>query len=288
MDQKVGRGSSPLKLPPPSFSLCTRGVEIESQESDRIINLPDQPSSPSLTQFSGYVTVNQAHGRALFYWFFEAQFQPSTKPLILWLNGGPGCSSIGYGAAVELGPLTVNKNGVGLDFNNYSWNKEANLLFVESPFGVGFSYTNTSSDITKLDDRFVAEDAYNFLVNWLKRFPQFKNHDIFISGESYAGHYVPQLAEFVYDRNKDTTKYPYINLKGFIVGNPETDDSYDYKGIIEYAWSHSVIPDQSLKNTTRLTSTISMPQNVFGTVAHQQLVVEMYLILRQKIWDSGG
>ncbi|GMP57173.1 hypothetical protein CsSME_00021366 [Camellia sinensis var. sinensis] len=91
------------------------------------------------------------------------------------------------------------------------------MLFVESPVGVGFSYTNTSADFTKLDDVFVAEDVYNFLVNWMKRFPHFKNHDVFISGESYAGHYVPQLAELVYDRNKDTSKYPYINLKGFIV-----------------------------------------------------------------------
>ncbi|KAM7463174.1 hypothetical protein LguiA_031295 [Lonicera macranthoides] len=218
-------------------------IKASYQEQDRVIKLPGQPSSPLVTQFSGYITVNEDHGRALFYWFFQAQSQPSNKPLLLWLNGGPGCSSIGYGAAVELGPLRVNKNGVGLDFNSHSWNKEANLLFVESPVGVGFSYTNTSSDFTKLDDAFVAEDTYNFLVNWLQRFPQYKTHDFYISGESYAGHYVPQLAELVYDRNRGGTKYPHINLKGFIVGNPETDDSYDYRGILEYAWSHSVIPD---------------------------------------------
>ncbi|KAK6913650.1 Peptidase S10, serine carboxypeptidase [Dillenia turbinata] len=134
------------------------------QDSVRVKNLPGQPSNPPISQFSGYITVNQDHGRALFYWFFEAQSQPSKKPLLLWLNGGPGCSSIGYGAASELGPLRVNKIGAGLQFNEYAWNKEANLLFVESPVGVGFSYTNTSSDLTKLDDGFVAEDAYNFLV----------------------------------------------------------------------------------------------------------------------------
>ncbi|KAF8401280.1 hypothetical protein HHK36_012213 [Tetracentron sinense] len=232
----------------------TRAIKAypQSQESDRVINLPGQPSNPSISHFSGHITVNLDHGRALFYWFFEAQSQPSTKPLLLWLNGGPGCSSIGYGAAVELGPLRVKRNGTGLEFNNYSWNKEANLLFVESPVGVGFSYTNTSSDLSKLDDGFVAEDAYNFLVNWLNRFPQFKDHDFFISGESYAGHYVPQLAELVYDRNKDKTNYPFIKLKGFIVwltdelqvGNPETDDYYDAKGLLDYAWSHAVISDQ--------------------------------------------
>ncbi|XP_045810270.1 serine carboxypeptidase-like 26, partial [Trifolium pratense] len=89
-----------------------------------------------------------------------------------------------------------------------------------------------------------AEDTYNFLVNWLQRFPQFKSRDFFIAGESYAGHYIPQLAEFIFDRNQDTNKYSFINLKGFIVGNPESDDYYDYKGIVEYAWSHAVISDQ--------------------------------------------
>ncbi|KAK1292186.1 Serine carboxypeptidase-like 33 [Acorus calamus] len=134
--------------------------------------------------------------------------------------------------------------GSGLEFNEYAWNKEANLLFVESPVGVGFSYTNTSHDLTILDDEFVAEDAYSFLVNWLKRFPQYQSHDFYLAGESYAGHYVPQLAELVYDRNKEKNKYPYIKLKGFIVGNPETDDIRDDTALVDYAWNHAVISDQ--------------------------------------------
>ncbi|KAF5176789.1 Serine carboxypeptidase-like [Thalictrum thalictroides] len=229
-----------------SFITLTEPSNTYSQtkEFDRITNLPGQPTTPPISQFSGYITVNQDHGRALFYWFFESQSEPLEKPLLLWLNGGPGCSSIGNGAAVELGPLLVKKKGDALEFNNYAWNREANLLFVESPVGVGFSYTNTSSDLTKLDDRFVAEDAYSFLVNWMEKFPQFKSHDFYISGESYAGHYVPQLAELVYDRNKDKTNYPVINLKGFIVGNPETEDNYDYHGLLDYAWSHAIISDQ--------------------------------------------
>ncbi|XP_019463273.1 PREDICTED: serine carboxypeptidase-like 33 isoform X1 [Lupinus angustifolius] len=219
-------------------------INVGTYESDRIIDLPGQPSTPTVSHFSGYITVNEDHGRALFYWFYEAQSEPSNKPLLLWLNGGPGCSSVGYGAIVEIGPLLINKDGDGLHFNTFSWNQEANLLFVESPVGVGFSYTNTSSDLTRLEDGFVAEDSYNFLVNWLEKFPQFKSRDFFIAGESYAGHYIPQLAELVFDRNKDTNKYPFINLKGFIVGNPETEDYYDYKGLLEYAWSHAVISDQ--------------------------------------------
>lgn len=224
----------------------------DDQESDRVFNLPGQPKSPPLSHFSGYIAVNRENGRALFYWFFEAQTEPSKRPLLLWLNGGPGCSSIGYGAAVELGPLRVKRYGAGLEFNKYAWNKEANLLFLESPVGVGFSYTNTSSDLSILNDGFVAEDAYSFLVNWLRRFPQYQAHDFYISGESYAGHYVPQLAELVYDRNKDRKNYPYINFKGFIVGNPETNDYYDSKGLVEYAWSHSVVSDQVYRLVNRV------------------------------------
>ncbi|XP_066306264.1 serine carboxypeptidase-like 26 [Miscanthus floridulus] len=222
---------------------ATVGYSYSEQEGNRVALLPGQPRNPPVSQFAGYVTVNEHNGRALFYWFFEAQTSPAHKPLLLWLNGGPGCSSVGYGAASELGPLRVTKHGAGLEFNNIAWNSEANLLFLESPVGVGFSYTNTSSDLTKLDDAFVAEDAYSFLVNWLKRFPQYKGREFYISGESYAGHYVPQLAELVYDRNKGKTN-TYINLKGFMVGNPLTDDYYDSKGLAEYAWSHSVVSDE--------------------------------------------
>lgn len=83
--------------------------------------------------------------------------------------------------------------------------------------GVGFSYTNKSSDLHKLGDRVTAEDSYAFLVQWFKRFPSFKSHDFYITGESYAGHYVPQLAEFIYERNRKSSKNSYINLKGFMV-----------------------------------------------------------------------
>ncbi|EES19075.2 hypothetical protein BDA96_09G056800 [Sorghum bicolor] len=235
---------SALALPTFSSSSPSPASTSDQRDADRVARLPGQPESPSVSQFSGYVTVNQRNGRALFYWFFEAQTTPEEKPLLLWLNGGPGCSSIGYGAASELGPLRVVRRGAALEFNEYAWNKEANLLFLESPVGVGFSYTNTSSDLDKLDDDFVAEDAHSFLVNWLERFPEYRDREFYIAGESYAGHYVPQLAELVYDRNKDKEGKTYINLKGFIVGNPITNYYYDSKGLAEYAWSHSVVSDE--------------------------------------------
>ncbi|XP_073101769.1 serine carboxypeptidase-like 34 [Elaeis guineensis] len=216
---------------------------VEQQEADRVFSLPGQPPV-KFKQYAGYVTVNETHGRALFYWFFEATHDVQNKPLVLWLNGGPGCSSIGYGEAEELGPFLTQKGWPEIKLNKYSWNKEANLLFLEAPVGVGFSYTNTSSDLQNLGDKITAIDSYNFLVNWFKRFPQFKSHDFYITGESYAGHYVPQLAEKIIDENKKASEDDYINLKGFMIGNAAIDDDSDQWGMIDYAWDHAVISDQ--------------------------------------------
>ncbi|CAL9146537.1 unnamed protein product, partial [Musa hybrid cultivar] len=222
---------------------------LRQQEADRVVGLPGQPPV-SFRQYAGYVTVNESHGRALFYWFFEATHDVEKKPLLLWLNGGPGCSSIGYGAAEELGPFLMQKGVPELRFNQHSWNKgktpipKANLLFLESPVGVGFSYTNTSSDLQSLGDKITAEDSYIFLVNWLKRFPQYKSHDFYIAGESYAGHYVPQLSEKIFDENKKASKETYINFKGFMIGNALMDDDTDQTGMIDYAWDHAVISDR--------------------------------------------
>lgn len=92
----------------------------------------------------------------------------------------------------------------------------ANVLFLESPAGVGFSYSNTSTDYMVGDKR-TAADSYTFLVNWLERFPEYKTRDFYITGESYAGHYVPQLAQFILHNNNNNNTF--INLKGIAVSS---------------------------------------------------------------------
>ncbi|XP_073269158.1 serine carboxypeptidase 24-like [Primulina huaijiensis] len=222
----------------------------EQQELDRITALPGQPPV-KFAQFSGYVTVNEEQGRSLFYWLTEATDQAHEKPLVLWLNGGPGCSSIAYGASEELGPFRINKTGSSLYLNEYAWNRVANILFLESPAGVGFSYTNTSSNLKDSGDKRTAEDALAFLIKWMSRFPQYKYREFYMSGESYAGHYVPQLAQRIYDYNKKSS-HPIINLKGFIVGNAVTDNYYDNVGTVTYWWSHSMISDKTYKLIMKL------------------------------------
>ncbi|XP_061365900.1 serine carboxypeptidase-like 25 isoform X3 [Gastrolobium bilobum] len=219
-------------------------AEEGREEADRILELPGQPKV-SFQQFSGYVTVNKVDGRALFYWLTEASQNPLTKPLVIWLNGGPGCSSVAYGASEEIGPFRINKTASGLYINKFSWNTVTNLLFLEAPAGVGFSYTNRSSDLLDTGDRRTAEDSLEFVIQWLERFPRYKNREIYITGESYAGHYVPQLARQILTYNSKT-KYP-INLKGIMVGNAVTDNYYDNLGTVTYWWSHAMISDQTYR-----------------------------------------
>ncbi|QHO09277.1 hypothetical protein HN51_067821 [Arachis hypogaea] len=221
-------------------SSCVKGGE----EEDRILELPGQPKV-SFQQFSGYVTVNKVAGRALFYWLTESSQNSLRKPLVIWLNGGPGCSSVAYGASEEIGPFRVNRSASGLYINKFSWNSLANLLFLETPAGVGFSYTNRSSDLHDTGDRRTAKDSLEFVVQWLERFPRYKNRELYITGESYAGHYVPQLAREIITYNTNT-KYP-INLKGIMVGNAVTDNYYDNLGTVTYWWSHAMISDQTYR-----------------------------------------
>ncbi|WJZ96333.1 hypothetical protein VitviT2T_015028 [Vitis vinifera] len=211
---------------------------------DLVTDLPGQPAV-DFRHYAGYVTVNEENGRALFYWFYEATTQPNEKPLVLWLNGGPGCSSVGYGATQEIGPFIVDTDGHGLKFNPYSWNREANMLFLESPVGVGFSYSNTTSDYEKLGDDFTANDNYAFLHKWFLKFPSYRKRIFYIAGESYAGKYVPELAEVIYDKNKDPSLF--IDLRGILLGNPETCDADDWRGLVDYAWSHAVVSDETHK-----------------------------------------
>ncbi|KAK2989538.1 hypothetical protein RJ640_016662 [Escallonia rubra] len=219
------------------------GPQDGLMKADKIDSLPGQPDGVDFDQYAGYVTVDPKAGRALFYYFVESPQNSSTNPLVLWLNGGPGCSSL-VGAWLELGPFRVNSDGKTLFKNDYAWNKVANVIFLESPAGVGFSYSNTSSDYEHTGDKSTARDAYVFLVNWLERFPQYKTRDFYITGESYAGHYVPQLAYTIQLIN-EVTNQTVINLKGIAIGNAWIDDATNEKGQIDYWWTHALISDET-------------------------------------------
>ncbi|WJX58317.1 Serine carboxypeptidase-like 42 [Trifolium repens] len=208
---------------------------------DLVVSLPGQPKV-EFSQYAGYIDIDVKHGRSLFYYFVEADHQPHKKPLTLWLNGGPGCSSIGGGAFTELGPFFPNGDGRGLRKNSMSWNRASNLLFVESPAGVGWSYSNTASDYN-IGDASTANDMLLFFLKWYEKFPTYRSRDLFLTGESYAGHYIPQLANAILDYNAHSTGYKF-KLKGVAIGNPLLNLDRDAQATYDYFWSHGMISDE--------------------------------------------
>ncbi|KAJ7957185.1 Carboxypeptidase [Quillaja saponaria] len=228
---------------PPLYALHW-GFQSHPSQVDGITRLPGQPWV-AFQQFSGYVTVDDKEHRALFYYFVEAETDPASKPLVLWLNGGPGCSSLGVGAFSENGPF--RPDGDVLIKNEYSWNREANMLYLETPIGVGFSYATNSSSSLAVDDKATARDNVIFLKHWFNKFPQYKQRDLFLTGESYAGHYVPQLAKLIIEINN---KEKLFNLKGIALGNPVLEFATDFNSRAEFFWSHGLISDSTYQMFT--------------------------------------
>ncbi|KAL3637118.1 hypothetical protein CASFOL_019417 [Castilleja foliolosa] len=209
-----------------------------------ISRLPGQPRV-GFKQYSGYIPVDEKHNRLLFFYFVEAENDPASKPVVLWLNGGPGCSSVGVGAFTENGPFQPTGNK--LVKNKYSWNLEANMIYLDSPAGVGFSYSGDPSFYKSVNDNMTAKDNFIFLKNWFKIFQQYKNNELYITGESYAGHYAPQLAILILQ-----SKPPKLNLKGIAMGNPLLEFATDFNGVSEYMWSHGMISDNTFDQLNRV------------------------------------
>ncbi|KAE8677068.1 putative Pyridoxal phosphate phosphatase-related protein [Hibiscus syriacus] len=184
--------------------------------NDQIGLLLGQPPV-DFRHFSGYIDVDPDAGRSLFYYFVEPGNDPLNRPLTVWLIGGPGCSSVGD-SFVGVGPFITTKNAHGLDRNTHSWNRVSNLLFIDSPVGSGWSYSNTWSDYM-VGDSSTNDDLLTFLRNWFDKFPIFKYRELYLGGIGYAGHFVANLGSTLLRQNNESKKYEF-NVRGLALGNP--------------------------------------------------------------------
>lgn len=142
------------------------------------------------------------------------------------------------GFFTEQGPFRPNKD-LSLSMNPYAWNTIANMVFIESPCGVGFSYSDDDNDY-KTDDVQTATDNYALIQAFFDRFPQFLKNDLYITSESYGGHYMPTLAKYIVDQNTASNQ-PLLNFKGFAVGNPATTFYSAIPASMETYWGHQLI-----------------------------------------------
>lgn len=211
--------------------------------ADKIISLPGGENLGNFG-YSGYLAVNGSEGmsKQQHYWYVPSENDAANAPLAFWTNGGPGCSGL-LGAFTEQGPFLTKSTDGTLTKNPYAWNRNVNFIFIEQPCGVGFSYS-TASDTTadyKANDASAAEDNYNLIQAFLVRFPQFAKNPLYLTSESYGGHYLPTLSKFIVDKNTEA-KNPKLNFKGFAVGNPATTEYSITPAMLDTYWGHQVIP----------------------------------------------
>ena len=183
--------------------------------------------------YSGYLQTKR-EGDELFYMYLPALNNPHIAPIILWLNGGPGCSSL-FGLLAEIGPIVSDNYEGKFKINPYTWNKDLNLLVIEQPAGVGFSKIRDADFV--FNDQITGENLFFAIKDFLAEYSM-KNREFYISGESYAGVYIPTLATFILnDESEDK-----INLKGVLIGNGVTDYDTDIeRSMVEFGFWHGMI-----------------------------------------------
>jgi len=204
------------------------------------------------------------------FWMFQPDVDASTETfrsdtLVIWLNGGPGCSSF-TGLLTENGPVTVPKFRAGIPSPNpasgldaplienpYAWTKKSAMIFVEQPGGTGFStassqWTGEEADKRTQDD--VAKDFYAFLQNLYTVFGEgLAEKKIYITGESYAGMYIPSIARGIYLGNKNletkssssSSSLHFVDIRGVAIGNGWIDVDTQGPTAIDHAWWHGMI-----------------------------------------------
>ena len=189
--------------------------------------------------YSGYLQTKRK-GDELFYLYLPALNKPHIAPILLWLNGGPGCSSL-FGLLAEIGPVTSDNFAGKFEVNPYTWNKNINLLIIEQPAGVGFS--KIADKKFKYNDDIMKENLLFAIKDFLAEYSM-KNREFYISGESYAGVYIPSLSTAILE---DTSEDK-VNLKGVLIGNGLTDFDTDIEqSMVEFGFWHGIISPKTYK-----------------------------------------
>ena len=233
------RHSSSNKTKEPSF--------IEHKFTSNLVDTSEGfCGATSAKSISGYMDIvgskyDESDEKYYFFWFFESQNVKSqvkdgeVPPLIIWLTGGPGCSS-SLALLTENGPCKVNEHGDGTIPNPYSWNMNAHMLWLDQPAGVGFSYGEENDK----NEEMVGEDAYYFIQAFLKSHPAYQSSELFIVGESYGGHYAPAIAHRVMVGNEQKLEGTIdVKLSGVAVGNGLTDPAVQYQYYADMAFNNS-------------------------------------------------
>jgi vitellogenic carboxypeptidase-like protein len=201
---------------------------IEQGKIDEARRLSAVELTPFKQQsFSGYLTVNKEYNSNMFFWFFPAQNgnKPDT-PVLLWLQGGPGASSL-FALFTEIGPIYIDANE-NIQLRPITWNKNYHLIFIDNPVGTGYSFTSNVAGYARSQDD-VARDLYSALTQFFQVYTDYAANPFYVTGESYAGKYVPSITYKIHLENHSPSVKVKINLKGMSIGDGLTDPINQYQ-----------------------------------------------------------
>ncbi|KAF7556190.1 hypothetical protein G7Z17_g1661 [Cylindrodendrum hubeiense] len=154
--------------------LIAGAAAVSANGTFRLQDVPKTICASTGSDKVGYFDFDN-NSKHLFFWLAESRDNPSTDPVILWMNGGPGASSVAFGLFGELGPCLIDGPNATKP-NPFAWNNHANLIFVDQPVNVGFSYSD--DPVKNLEDAMT--DMYAFLTSFMENFPKYAHQDFYI------------------------------------------------------------------------------------------------------------
>lgn len=218
--------------------------------------------------FAGYLNVTA--NKALYYVYTPSENNPSKDPLVVVVSPGPGCSSL-HSWLYSKGEFTFVRNTTNFRHNPHNWNKQANVLYIEGPAGVGYTIgaeTEPSDNVTQVE-------YFRALLRFYEKFPELKDQSMYLTGYGYAGIIIPKLALNIYDhnRNSSTPAWIKININGILLFNPctlaeECDSHYEFNSFTVKALrdhffvSKSVYEDYQTHCTLRLSECDRVEQKI--------------------------
>ncbi|KAL5721003.1 sinapoylglucose--choline O-sinapoyltransferase [Ranunculus cassubicifolius] len=210
---------------------------------------------------TGYVEAGEEKDAQLFYYFIESERNPKEDPILIWLSGGPRCSSLA-GLLYEVGPITLRddyrvQNGdlgpfpqeskddddvPSLVLNPYGWTQVANVIFLDQPVGAGFSYSKSGQE-SNISDTKSALNTYQFLQKWFQDHQQFLSNPLYAFGNSYSGTTIPVIVQEIIN-GIEAGQGPLLNFKGYSIGNPITNRELELNARIPFAHGIGLISDE--------------------------------------------
>lgn len=188
---------------------------IKSKDIERARNLSAvEPllDGSHIVSNSGYFTVNETYNSNLFFWFFRKNGSDwQNASVLLWLQGGPGASSM-FGLFNENGPYMYTEKG--LQSRNMSWSNDYNVLYIDQPVGTGFSFTDSPHGYIYSQEE-VADHLYEAVTQFFQLYPELSLNAFYITGESYAGKYIPAISYKIH--RMKMSNLTNINLKGLFM-----------------------------------------------------------------------